>query len=161
MPNHLTNSKILWRLFGVFVALSLAMLAWITYYKLHIIDEIWEPSKVQAVLDAQTAEQHRAHFRMTLFFDLLYPFVYGPLFAGLTLKYLKRWWLAIPAFLCIPADTIENFAQLFILSGTNEAMTVKAVATPIKLVCFMIALVLALIALGIAAKIRFSDSSGS
>lgn len=151
----LTDSKILWRLFWIFLVLSLAMLAWISFHKLHIIDEIWEPAKVQAVLDAQTPEQHRAHFRMTLFFDLLYPFAYAPLFAGLALKYLKRWWLSIPAFLCIPADTIENIAQLFILSGTSEAMAVKAIATPIKLVCFVIALILALISLGIAAKIRF------
>lgn len=134
------------------------MLAWISFYKLHIIDEIWEPAKVQAVLDAQTTEQHRAHFRMTLFFDLLYPFVYGPLFAGLTLKYLKRGWLTIPAFLCIPADTIENIAQLFILSGTTQAMAIKAIATPIKLICFIIALVLAILALGVAVKQRKSKS---
>ncbi len=153
--SRLTETNTLWRLFWVFVGLSLAMLAWITFYKLHIIDEIWEPAKVQAALEAQTPAQHRAHFRMTLFFDLLYPFIYGPLFAGLTLKYLKRGWLTIPAFLCIPADTIENIAQLFILSGTSEAMAVKAIATPVKLICFIIALVLALLALGVAAKSRW------
>ena len=150
--SRLTDTKILWRLFWVFVVLSIAMLIWITFYKLHIIDEIWDPAKVQAALNAQTPAQHRAHFHMTLFFDLLYPFIYGPLFAGLTLKYLKRWWLSIPAFLCIPSDTIENIAQLFIFSGASEAMAVKAIATPIKLLCFVIASILVLVALGVALK---------
>jgi len=130
------------------------MLAWITYHELKIIDEIWEPEKVRAALDAQTEKQHAAHFKMTLYFDLLYPFIYAPLFAGLTLKYLKRFWLTLPAFLCIPADTIENIAQLFLLSGNSGAMAVKAIATPIKLICFIIALILTLIALGISIRQR-------
>jgi len=158
---RLTDTKTLWRLFAVFAVLSIGMLSWILYHDLRIIDEISDPGHVKAVLDLQSPEQHQAHFLMTLIGDLPYPFAYGLLFAGLTLKFLGRWgkWLCIPALIAIPADTIENISQLFILKGNMDFLTVKAIVTPIKLASFMAALFIALIALCVALKRRLSSNA--
>lgn len=159
MLNNLTNTKILWRLFFTFAIFSFAMLAWIQYHGLHIIDEVSDPEQVKAVLAAQTPAQHKAHFWMTLLLDIPYPFAYGLLFAGLALKFLGKWgkWLCIPALIAIPFDTIENIAQLFILKGNTDLLALKAIVTPIKLTSFIIALILAIVALGIAAKRQFTS----
>lgn len=159
MFQRLTDTKILWRLFFAFAALSLAMLCWIIFHDLHIIDEIARPDQVKAVLAAQSTEQHRAHFWMTLILDIPYPFVYGSLFAGLALKYFGKWgkWLCIPALLAIPFDTIENIAQLFILKGNMAPLALKAIVTPLKLACFVIAVIIALTANCMAAKAKFDS----
>lgn len=137
------------------------MLSWITYHDLHIIDEIWDPEKVKAALAAQSPEQHKAHFWMTLILDIPYPFAYGLLFVGLALKFLGKWgrWLCIPALISIPFDTIENIVQLFILKGDMSLLAVKSFVTPIKLGSFIAALIIALVALAIAAKERFKPAS--
>lgn len=156
MASKLTSGKTLWSLFAVFAALSLAMLAWIIHFDLHIIDEIWNPEQVETTLAAQSSAQHRAHFWMTLILDIPYPFVYGPLFAGLVLKYFKGGakWLSVPAFLTIPTDTIENVSQLYILGGNMAPLGIKAIVTPIKLTSFILAVILALLALFIAFRQR-------
>lgn len=156
MLSRLTNTKTLWRLFWIFAALSLAMLGWIVYHDLHIIDEISDPEQVKAVLAAQSPAQHKAHFWMTLLLDIPYPFAYGLLFAGLAMKFFGKWgkWLCIPALLAIPLDTVENISQLFILRGNTDLLALKAIVTPIKLGSFLVALILALIALGIGLKNR-------
>jgi len=77
MITRLTDTKNLWRLFGVFAILSVAMLAWISYHGLHIIDEISDPQQVKAVLAAQSPAQHKSHFWMTFLLDIPYPFAYS------------------------------------------------------------------------------------
>lgn len=127
------------------------MLYWIQKHGLHIIDEITSPEKVKAVLAAQTPAQHAAHYKMTLFADIPYPFAYGTFFAGLIITAFKKWgrWLALLPIICIPADTIENISQLFILKGDMGPLSIKAIATPIKLGTYLPALILAVIALGL------------
>jgi len=155
--SRLRDTKVLWRLFILFALLSIAMLGWIQYHSLHIIDEISDPEQVKAVLAAQSPAQHKAHFWMTLLLDIPYPFAYGLLFAGLALKFLGKWgkWLCIPALIAIPFDTIENITQLFILKGNTDLLALKAIVTPIKLTSFIIALVLAIVGLAVALKRKF------
>ena len=156
MTAWLTQTSTLWKLFAIFAGLSIIMLTWIIYFDLHIIDETADPAKVLAILDAQTPVQHQAHFWMTLIADIPYPFTYGLLFAGLALRNFGKYGklLSIPAILSIPSDTIENISQLFILKGHTDWLAVKAIATPIKLVCFSTALLLAVLALIIAIKAK-------
>jgi len=149
MTNWLTKTATLWTLFAAFLVLSLGMLSWILIHDLHIIDEVSDPEAVIEILRGQTFEQHRAHFWMTLIGDLPYPFAYGLLFAGLILRNFKTYgkYLAIPALLSLPADTIENISQLFILSGNLDGLAIKEIVTPIKLFCWIWGIIFALAAL--------------
>lgn len=153
----LTRTSVLWGLGLSFLALTVAFGLWIKVYDLHIIDEIADPDQIRAVVAAMSETQRKAHWWMTLVLDYAYPLAYGGFFAGLAVRFLGRWgvWLALPALICIPADIIENTAQLFILSGEEAWLAVKAIATPIKLLSFVLSGLIALLALGVAAKRRF------
>lgn len=141
-----------------FVGLTIAFGIWIQRYNLHIIDEISDPAQIRAVVDAMTPEQMAAHWWMTLSLDYFYPLAYGAFFAGLALRYFGSagLWLVVPSMIVVPADIIENTIQLFILSGDDSLIGVKAIATPIKLVSFIVAALIALIALIYAVYSRFS-----
>ena len=69
-----------------------------------------------------------------------------------------RFW-RLPAFICIPADVIENTVQLFILSGDESLIWLKAIMTPLKLATFIPAAIIALVGLGIALYRRFIRKS--
>lgn len=133
------------------------MLSWILIHDLHIIDEVANPDQVRAILDQQTPEQHNAHFWMTLIGDIPYPFAYGLLFAGLILRNFETYgkYLAIPALLSLPADTLENVTQLFILKGHMEGLAIKELVTPAKLFCWIWGIIFALAALAKTMILRF------
>lgn len=141
-----------------FLGLTIAFGMWIQRYDLHIIDEISNVEQIRKVVAAMTPEQMSAHWWMTLTLDYFYPLAYGAFFAGVALRYFGKAgiWLALPALICVPADVIENTVQLFILSGDDSLIGVKAVMTPIKLVTFIIAALIALVGLGIGAYRRIS-----
>nr|WP_070958894.1 hypothetical protein [Hyphomonas sp. Mor2] len=135
-----------------FVALTIGFGIWIQQNDLHIIDEISDPEQIRAVVDAMSPEQRTAHWWMTLLLDFFYPFAYGTFFAGLALRYFNNGgiWITLPVMIVMPADLIENTVQLFILSGDLSLIWVKAIATPIKLVSFIVAGLIALGGLGVA-----------
>ncbi|MCH9750602.1 MAG: hypothetical protein K0U61_00135 [Alphaproteobacteria bacterium] len=141
-----------------FVGLTIAFGIWIQRYDLHIIDEISDPDQIRAVVAAMTPEQMSAHWWMTLSLDYFYPLAYGAFFAGLALRYFGAagLWIIVPSMIVVPADIIENTVQLFILSGDQSLIGVKVFATPIKLVSFIVAGLIALIALIYAVYRRFS-----
>ena len=89
--------------------------------------------------------------------DYFYPLAYGGFFAGMALRFFGKAgpFLALPAFICIPADVVENTVQLFILSGDASLIWLKAIMTPLKLATFIPAALIALIGLGIALYRRF------
>ena len=120
-----------------------------------------DPILASVVVDAMTPEQMAAHWWMTLSLDYFYPLAYGAFFAGLALRYFGSagLWLVVPSMIVVPADIIENTIQLFILSGDDSLIGVKAIATPIKLVSFIVAALIALIALIYAVYSRFSADS--
>lgn len=161
MRAFLANGKtIVWSGLA-FVGLTIAFGIWIQRYDLNIIDEISDPEQIKAVVAAMTPEQRSAHWWMTLSLDYFYPLAYGAFFAGLALRYFGAAgiWLAIPSMIVVPADIIENTVQLFILSGDHSLIGVKAIATPIKLVSFIVAALIALIALIFAVYRRFASET--
>lgn len=144
-----------------FLALTIGFGVWIQQYDLQIIDEISDPDQIRTVVAAMTPEQMSAHWWMTLVLDYFYPLAYGAFFAGLALRYFGAAgvWVAIPSMIVVPADIIENTIQLFILSGDFSLIGVKAIATPIKLVSFIVAALIALGALLFALYRRLTSRS--
>jgi len=124
-----------------FLALTIAFVIWIQRYDLQIIDEMSIPDQIRAAVAAMSEEQLSAHWWMTLVLDYFYPLAYGSFFAGLALRNFgdAGVWAAIPAMIVVPADMIENTIQLLILSGDQSLIWVKAIVTPIKLVTFITA----------------------
>lgn len=141
-----------------FLGLTLAFGLWIQVHDLHIIDEVSDPEKIRMIVAAMTPEQRSAHWWMTLVLDYVYPIAYGMFFAGLALRYFGKagLWLAVPTMICVPADIVENTMQLLILAGDESAIEVKAIATPIKLVTFIVGVVITLAGLGIASYRRIT-----
>jgi len=152
MIRFLTKGTTIWTLGLATLLLTLGFGIWIQLFDLHIIDEISEPDKIRAVIAAMTPEQRSAHWWMTLVLDYAYPLAYGGFFAGMALRFFGKIgpWLAIPAFICIPADIVENTVQLFLLSGDESLIWLKAIMTPLKLATFIPAAIIALIGIGIA-----------
>lgn len=160
MRNFLTDGRTITWAGLSFLALTIAFGIWIQRYDLQIIDEIDDPDQIRAVVAAMSAEQLSAHWWMTLVLDYFYPLAYGAFFAGLALRYFGAAgiWLAIPSMIVVPADIIENTIQLMILSGDQSLIWVKAYVTPIKLITFLIAALIALIGLGVAAYRRLTGT---
>jgi len=142
-----------------FLALTIAFGLWIQRFDLHIIDEISDPDQIRSVVAAMTPAQKSAHWWMTLSLDYFYPLAYGSFFAGIAFRYFGKngLWLAVPALICVPADIVENTIQLFILSGDESLIWLKAIVTPIKLVTFIIGALIALAGLGLGAYRRIAD----
>ena len=157
MRDFLTNGKTIVFLGLAFLALTLGFGAWIQAYDLNIIDEISDPDQIRAVVAAMTPEQRSAHWWMTLVLDYFYPLAYGGFFAGMALRFFGKAGplLALPSFICIPADIIENTVQLFILAGDESLIWLKAIMTPLKLATFIPAALIALAGIGIALYRRF------
>ena len=116
-----------------------------------IIDEMYSASKIRDHIDAMSPVQRKVHAWMTGTLDVAYPFVYGALFVGIALKAFKRFGavLAVPAILVIPVDLIEGAAQVSLLNGGDSLMTLKTIATPLKLGLYFLAMFIALIGLGV------------
>ena len=133
-----TTRRGLWAAFFVFLALNLVFLAVMRIYGFTIIDEMWQPATILAHVEALSPEQRRAHAWLTGTADVAYPLAYAAWLGGLAVAaFPARRWLALPILLCVPADLIEGLSQMMILTGTPDWVSVKAVATPVKLVLFV------------------------
>ena len=112
-----------------------------------LLDMVSSTQETQQLLATMTAEQKQAHLWITVLLDVPFPFVYGGLFLGLCWRHAGNYavWLAIPAFLVIPIDMIENTIQIIALLGNESLLAAKAVLTPTK---FLLISVAALIAFG-------------
>ncbi|MEO1405395.1 MAG: hypothetical protein AAFV54_02750 [Pseudomonadota bacterium] len=157
MREWLPKTSTLWGLGLFYLVLTIGFGIVIAVFDLHIIDEISNPDRVLEVVSSFGPEQRQAHFWMTLILDMPYPLAYGGFYIGLALRFFGRWGplLALPALITIPADLIENTAQLFILAGQEHFAWIKQYVTPVKLAGFIPASILAIIALGLAVKRRF------
>ncbi|MEO0607273.1 MAG: hypothetical protein AAFY82_03520 [Pseudomonadota bacterium] len=144
-----------------FLALTIGFGIWIQAYDLQmILDELSNSDQIRRVVAEMSAEQRAGHWWMTLVLDYAYPLAYGSFFAGLALRNFDKagLWIAIPAFLSVPADMIENTIQLFILSGDEALIGVKTIVTPIKLVSFVLAAIIALFGIALAAYQRLAGA---
>ncbi|MEM9571141.1 MAG: hypothetical protein AAF996_06720 [Pseudomonadota bacterium] len=146
MMKLLTNTTTLWILLVLFIVETIGFGIIMRIWDFAIIDEISDPETVRAHIDALSAQQRSVHAWMTATLDVAYPLTYGPLFAGLALRALSPPY-AVPAFLVIPVDLIEGVVQVLALTGMYDALWLKATVTPLKLVLFFAAMVIAIVAL--------------
>ena len=145
----LSSTVTLWTLGLLFVLMTIGFGVWTNAFGLETLDRWADPEKVRSMVEAMSEVQREAHWWMTATLDSAYPLTYGCFFAGTAVRFLGRWgpWLALPSWICIPVDLVENIAQLCILSGDSVGLAVKAIATPMKVVIFLLGLCTTLVAL--------------
>ena len=160
MINRLKKTSILWFLFLATVFIFVGFRFWIPQLGGTILDSVATVEEASTLLSGMSAAQKNSHFMMTLLLDMIFPFAYGGLFIGLTLRFGGKFglWLAIPAFLVIPVDLAENTIQLMALTGNDGLLPIKAVLTPLKFVLFPLGGLLALGVFVLAKLIRSADS---
>lgn len=145
----LTNKATLWLLFALTVVLSLLFAVVILVWDFMLIDEMFDARQIADHIAALSTTQKKVHIWTTATVDVLYPFAYSGLFAGIALKAFGRagLWLALPALSCIPVDLTEGFAQVMLLSGNDGYMSLKTLCTPIKLALLFASLIIAILGL--------------
>ena len=152
------RSVVLWGLFFTTVILSIGFIFWAPFIGGTALDSIASIESVQALMLGMSDIQKHSHFLMTIILDMAYPFAYGLLFAGLTLKFSGKTgvWLSFPAFAVIPVDIFENIIQLMALTGNGSLLFIKAVLTPVKFVLFALSGLIAIgsLVFGVVQKIK-------
>ena len=117
--NFLTRTRTLW--FAFFLTLTLTAIFGIVMHvwQFQIIDEMWNPAKIAAHIEAMSPAQRRAHAWLTGTVDVLYPFAYTALFLGMAMKYFRGagWKLYAPIVGTIPFDLTEGLVQVLALNG--------------------------------------------
>ena len=141
----LTKTSSLALLFAAAIALVFGFNLWTPSAGVTLLDGIGPALEAQELLASMSETQKTAHFRMTLWLDMLFPLAYGGFFAGMVLRNFEKpgVWLAIPAFLVIPIDIAENVIQLIALSGNESLLGAKSLLTPTKFALFNVAAVIA------------------
>ncbi len=156
----LTRRSVLWGSFIIFMLLNLGFFFWMPHVGGVILDESWGEG-LQRIYDSMTPDQRRSHGWMTLILDMPYPLAYGVWYAGLALKAFPKlgWWIALPALLTIPIDLTENTTQVLALLGEMDILALKNIVTPLKLLFFISASLIALasLVLLIMRRVRHSD----
>jgi hypothetical protein len=111
----------------------------------------------EELLQAMSAAQKRAHLWITVLLDVPFPFAYGGLFLGLCLRHGGKFalYLAVPAFLVIPVDLLENAVQVIALMGNEAPLPVKVYLTPAKFLLFYSAAIAALGSLSLSLVLFF------
>lgn len=145
----LQRTATLLALLVMFVALTAALFLWRPFVGGTFLDSVSLVADSEALLASMSAVQKRSHYQMTLYLDMLYPLIYGGLFAGVTLKCYGRAgaWLAIPAMVVVPVDIAENVIQLQALAGHQGWLQGKEFLTPAKVALFVVAALIALAAI--------------
>ena len=136
---YLSGTKCLWFSFLLTLLLSLIFVVVMLVWQFTIIDEMFDADQIRQHLDALSPQQKLAHAWLTATVDVLYPFAYAAFFIGVSHRSFgpHRWWLLIPSVLVVPADLIEGYSQVMLLNGHEGYMSIKLVATPIKLGLFL------------------------
>ena len=146
MTDFLKRPVVLWCLFGLFVLETLGFAVIMAIWDFGVIDEMSDPDAIRQHIAEMTALQRSVHAWTTATLDVAYPLTYGPLFAGLILRAFDAR-IALPAILVIPTDLAEGVVQVIALTGNLDVLWLKAWLTPAKLGFFILAMVIALVAL--------------
>ena len=157
LKDYMTRTSTLTFLFIVAVALVGCFTTFTPVAGGILLDSLRSATESQQLLVSMSDVQKTAHFRITLWLDMLFPLAFGGFFVGVTLKYFEQVgiWLAIPAFLVIPTDICENLIQLLALTGTEDLLQIKAILTPIKFMLVNISATIAALSLSIGIWRRF------
>lgn len=139
LERTLTTSFSLWLSFSAYLGITLAFLVIMRVWDFQVIDEMFSKEAILAHIDAMSAQQRRVHAIATATLDVVYPFAYGTFQAGMAYRYLANWgrWVAPLSLFCIPVDLIEGFAQVMLLTGSEQYVDLKVVVTPIKLALYL------------------------
>ena len=158
---YLSQTKTLWMTFWLTMVLTAAFGVVMYVGQFVIIDEMYIAEDIRAHIEAMTPRQRIIHAWMTGTLDVAYPLAYGAFFIGIAIKYFRRFglWLALPSILVIPTDLIEGFAQIMLLTGHDSFMGLKLIATPAKLVFFLLGLCITIVGLLLAAKRVYSEKA--
>jgi len=159
--NFLTRTGVLWGLFVLMVVSGIGFGVTSDLVGGKFLDSISEPVLARELLAGLTPEQAQAHLWITLSLDTIYPLAYGGLFMGLALRFFDEYRVAaaMPAALTAIVDLTENMVQVLALSGTADVLDSKEWLTTLKFGLFMMAAVIALVALGIALYRRVKSRS--
>lgn len=157
----LSQTKILWFTFSLTLILTIIFGIVMHFGQFGIIDEMFVAEKINAHIDAMSPHQRLIHAWLTGTIDVLYPFAYGAFFIGIAVKHFGRFgfWLALPSVLVIPADLAEGVAQVMLLTGQDGFMSLKLIATPIKLVLYIFGLCVTVLGLIFAFIGRYKTSN--
>lgn len=153
MISFLTKTSTLWALFILFILETIGFGLIMQHWNFVIIDEISNPDQVRSHISQMSEVQRHVHAWMTATLDVVYPLTYGPLFAGIALTRFRPFF-ALPAVAVIPVDLAEGYVQVMGLLGNFEILAWKAVLTPTKLGLFLLAALIALVALARSATAR-------
>lgn len=157
MIAFLTKPTTLWILFVLFVLETIGFGLIMRHWDFTVIDEMSDPEKVRAHIAAMSDLQRSVHAWTTATLDVAYPLTYGPLFAGIALLRFRPLF-AVPAIAVIPTDLAEGAVQVMALLGDDRLIGWKAVLTPLKLGLFLLAIIVALAALGLILKDKLRRS---
>ena len=140
MQDRFTNTRTLWTFFIASTVLTISFGIVMQVWQFQIIDEIYEPSEVKAHIAALTQTQKMVHAWVTATLDVAYPFAYGGLFIGMSLRFFDRigFWLALPSALVILVDLAEGVVQVLLLTGGgDDLLAYKQILTPLKLLLLL------------------------
>lgn len=144
--NTLIKTSTLWMLFAATIAVTLSFVFLSSHFGMAFIDPISDPDEVRAAIAGFSSEQKVAHAWITATVDVLYPLVYGLLFAGVGLRFFPSVgiWIALPGLLAIPVDLIEGVVQVLALLDINDLVEAKAFLTPLKSLLFIVGLLISI-----------------
>ncbi len=150
--NLITRTPVLWTLFVLTVALTLAFGALAPMVGGQFLDMVSAPADTRAAYESMTAQQRTNHFWVTVLLDTAYPLSFGLFFAGMAWRFFGKWGplAAIPGFGVLIVDLTENTLQAITLSGAAYVLEPKAWVSPLKMNLFYLAALIALIAAAIA-----------
>jgi hypothetical protein len=144
--------------FFLFVFSSLLFLFIMHNWNFKIIDEMYNSEKIMAHIASMSTEQRTVHWIMTATLDVVYPFIYAVFLAGMAYRFLGNFGKCIApiSLICIPFDLAEGFAQIMLLTGSDDFVTLKTIVTPIKLVLFSTGMFFAVVAgfIGLYRKLK-------
>ena len=111
--NNLTRTPVLWALFVANILVGFGFGVFQTSVGGTYLDTISQPELAQSVLASLTPEEAATHFWVTVTLDTLFPLTYGGLFAGLVLRFFRRWQTiaCVPAVLAGVTDLTENMVR--------------------------------------------------
>jgi hypothetical protein len=150
--SFITRTPVLWTLFVLTVALTLAFGASAPMVGGQFLDMVSKPEDTRALFDAMTPGERSAHFWLTVFLDTAYPLSFGLFFAGMAWRFFGKLgpFAAIPGFVVLIVDLTENTLQAITLSGAAYVLEPKEWVSPLKMNLFYLAALIALVAAGIA-----------
>ncbi len=152
MTQFLTRTPVIWTLFVLQILIGFGFFVFRDAAGGQLLDMLNTGDAARATIAGMTEAQRTAHIWITILLDTAYPLVLGGFLAAMALRFFGNFGklAALPAFAAIVVDLTENMIQVLALSGTADALDAKDWVTPLKSGLFMVAMVIALIALVIA-----------